>query len=59
MIGVGQLKSLSWLKMMISSKTSTTKIQSDSPVNPMKFQKLLKSFEMMPVECIMVVFDGF
>ena len=31
----------------------------DPPVNAVKIWKSLKSVEMMSVECIMVVFDGF
>ena len=38
--------------MMIFSKICTTDKHSDSPVNLVKFKKLLKSVEMMSTECI-------
>ena len=45
--------------MTIFSKMSPQNDPLDPPVNAVKIWKLLKSVEMMSVECIMVKFDGF
>ena len=56
MIDLGSLKSLSWLEITIFSKMSP---DIDPAVNARKILESLKSVEMMSVECIMDVFDGF
>ena len=59
MIDVGSLKSLSRLKMKISSKMSPEDDLGDPQVNAVKLWKSSKSVKMMSGECIMVVFDCF
>ena len=59
MMVLGPLKSLSLLEMKIFSKMRPENDPGDPPVIAVKLWKSLKSIEMMSVECIMVVFNGF
>ena len=59
MVDLGSFCSLSWLKMMIFSKTSPVNDPGESLVNPVKSWKSSISVEIMSIVCIMFVLDGF